>query len=80
MRDLYSWQRMAEIVSETGACTTPGDAYAFAEALRQLISDPQQRRMAGRRARSLAEERFGKEAVLERFEKHLFNLVHSSCD
>jgi colanic acid biosynthesis glycosyl transferase WcaI len=68
---------LAELASEAGACTTPGDADAFADALRQLISDPEQRLMAGKRARRLAEERFGKDAVLERFEEQLLQLVES---
>ena len=68
---------LAELASEAGACTTPGDADDFADALRQLISDPEQRLMAGKRARKLAEERFGKDAVLERFEQQLLQLVES---
>ena len=68
---------LAELASEAGACTIPGDADAFADALRQLISDPEQRLMAGKRARKLAEERFGKDAVLKRFEQQLLSLVES---
>ncbi len=68
---------LAELASEAGACTAPGDAGAFAGALRQLINDPEQRLMAGKRARRLAEERFGKDAVLERFEQQLLSLVQS---
>lgn len=33
--------------------------------------------MAGKRARKLAEERFGKNAVLERFEQQLLSLQES---
>ena len=68
---------LAELASEAGACTTPGDSNAFADALRQLISDSEQRLMAGKRARRLAEERFGKDAVLEHFEQQLLSLVES---
>jgi colanic acid biosynthesis glycosyl transferase WcaI len=68
---------LAELASEAGACTTPGDSNAFADALRQLISDSEQRLMAGKRARKLAEERFGKNAVLERFEQQLLSSVES---
>ena len=68
---------LAELASEAGACTSPGDAHAFADALRHLIADPEQRLMAGKRARKLAEERFGKDAVLERFEQQLLSLVQS---
>jgi colanic acid biosynthesis glycosyl transferase WcaI len=68
---------LAELASEAGACTAPGDSNAFADALRQMISDPERRLMAGNRARKLAEERFGKNAVLERFEQQLISLVES---
>jgi colanic acid biosynthesis glycosyl transferase WcaI len=68
---------LAQLAAEAGACTIPGDANAFADALRQLIVDPEQRLMAGKRARKLAEERFGKDAVLERFERNLLSLVAS---
>lgn len=68
---------LAELASEAGACIKPGDAKAFADALRKLISDSEQRLMAGKRARRLAEERFGKDAVLEHFEHKLLSLVES---
>ena len=44
---------LAELASEAGVCTAPGDADAFADALRRLIVDPGQRLMAGKRARKL---------------------------
>lgn len=68
---------LAELASKAGACTTPGDAKAFADALKLLIADPYQRQQAAKRARQLAEERFGKEAVLDRFEQQLLNLMTS---
>ena len=68
---------LAELAAEAGACTIPGDANAFADALRHLIAHQEQRLMAGKRARKLAEDRFGKDAVLERFEQQLSNLVES---
>ena len=70
-------RRRTRLAAEAGACTAPGDADAFADALRQLISDPKQRLIAGKCARALAEERFGKDAVLERFEEQLLQLVES---
>jgi colanic acid biosynthesis glycosyl transferase WcaI len=68
---------LAELATEAGACTAPGDPEAFADVLRHLIADPEQRLMAGKRARKLAEERFGKDAVLEHFEQNLLSLVES---
>lgn len=72
-----SGSELAELASEAGTCTAPGDADAFADALRHLIVDSEQRLMAGRRARKLAEDRFEKEAVLRRFERQLLDLVAS---
>ena len=68
---------LAELATEAGACTAPGDADTFADALRHLINNPEKRLMAGKRARRLAEEHFGKEAVLRRFERQLLDLVAS---
>ena len=70
---------LAGLADQAGACVPPGDVNAFAAALRQLISSPQRRAAAGRRARLLAEDRFGMEAVLSRLEQQLMDLVsHSS--
>ena len=70
---------LAGLADLAGACVPPGDVNAFAAALRQLISSPQRRAAAGRRARLLAEDRFGMEAVLSRLEQQLMDLVsHSS--
>ena len=66
---------LAELTAEAGACTPPGDAKSFADALRHFIAVPEQRLMAGKRARKIAEHRFGKDAVLERFENDLLKLV-----
>ena len=68
---------LGKLATEAGACTSPGDAKAFADALRHLISDPEQRLMAGKRARKISEDRFGKGVVLERFEQQLLKLVDS---
>ena len=68
---------LAELATEAGACTAPGDAEAFADALRHLISDSKEWLMAGKRARRLAVDRFGKEVVLRRFERQLLDLVAS---
>jgi colanic acid biosynthesis glycosyl transferase WcaI len=64
---------LARLASEAGRCVPPDDASAFAEALRDLINAPEQRAAAGRRARAIAEQRFGVDAVLKRFEHQLSN-------
>ena len=66
---------LAGLTDQAGACVPPGDATAFAAALRQLISSPQRREAAGRQARKLVEQRFGLEAVLGRFEQQLKAVV-----
>ena len=43
---------LAGLAHQAGACVPPGDATAFAAALRQLISSPQRREDAGRQART----------------------------
>ncbi|MDC3008753.1 WcaI family glycosyltransferase [bacterium] len=66
---------LAGLAEQAGACVPPGDPTAFAAALRQLINSPQRRAEAGRQARVLAEERFGMNAVLGRFEQQLMAVV-----
>ena len=66
---------LAGLADQAGVCVPPGDAMAFAAALRQLISSPQRRADAGRQARTLVEQRFGMEAVLGRFEQQLLALT-----
>ena len=67
---------LALLTEQVGACVPPGDASAFASSLRQLIHSPQRREALGSKARLLAEERFGMDAVLIPFEKHLSSLIN----
>lgn len=60
------------IVNETGICTKPGDSKAFANAILELIENPEKRRIYGMKARIYAQERFGKEKVLNELEKNLY--------
>ena len=62
---------LAALADQAGACVPPGDACAFADALRTLIASPQRREAAGRQAHLLVEQRFGKDAVLGVFEQQL---------
>ena len=66
---------LAGLAQQAGACVPPGDAGAFAAAIRNLVASPDRRAEAGRRARLLVEDRFGMEAVLSRFEQQLRDLV-----
>lgn len=66
---------LAALAELAGACVPPGDARAFAAAIRNLVASPDRRADAGLRARLLVEERFGMEAVLSRFEQQLRDLV-----
>lgn len=71
---------LAALAEQAGVCVPPGDATAFAKALRALITDPERRADAGRRARLLAEEHFNQDIVLGRFEQQLHCLVADPGD
>ena len=62
---------LAFLAGHAGRCVQPGDATAFADALQELIESAELRAQCGRLARQLAEEHFGKDAVLKRFEQQL---------
>jgi colanic acid biosynthesis glycosyl transferase WcaI len=66
---------LAALADQAGTCVPPGNASAFAMALRELICSPQRREAAGRQARSLVEQHFGMDAVLGRFDQQLRALV-----
>lgn len=66
---------LASFAVQAGACVPPGDATAFAKALRALIADPQRCAAVGCRARLLAEEHFSQEIVLGRLEQQLNSLA-----
>ena len=72
---------LSALVEQAGLCVPPGDTCAFVTAIRQLIASPELRVDIGRRARLLAEDRFGMDAVLSRFELQLKDLVSqvNSC-
>ena len=70
-----SGTELAALADQAGACVPPGDAGAFAASIRNLVTSPDRRADAGRRARLLVEERFGMEAVLSRFEQQLRDLA-----
>ena len=49
----------------------PGDSEEFSQAIGKLVSNREKRMRLGANGRLLAEERFGREAVLQRLEKDL---------
>jgi colanic acid biosynthesis glycosyl transferase WcaI len=62
---------LGEIAEQAGLRVEPEDGAAFAAAARQLLSDGALRRRLGQAGRELAEERYGKEAVLGQLEREL---------
>ncbi|MEB3324332.1 MAG: WcaI family glycosyltransferase [Cyanobacteriota bacterium] len=66
---------LGHLAEQAGLRVDPGDAAAFAVAVRRLVGDGELRKLLGDRARQLAEERFGQEAVLRRLEGELEGLV-----
>lgn len=60
---------LADLIAEHGCgiAVPPGDPVAFAEALCRLADDPHGRLEMGRRARALAEARFGRETLGKEF-------------
>lgn len=69
---------LASLAGYAGRCVPPGDAAAFADALQELIESAELLAQCGRFARQLAEEHFGKDAVLKRFEQQLLKQHRSA--
>ena len=64
---------LALLAGHAGRCVPPCDAAVFADALQALIESAELRAQCGRLARQLAEEHFGQDAVLQRFEQQLLD-------
>jgi colanic acid biosynthesis glycosyl transferase WcaI len=62
---------LGKVTAQCGIAVPPDDAKAFANAVMTLASQPDLRRDLGARARSYAEERFDRNAVLAQFERDL---------
>lgn len=56
-------------VEGCGIVTAPGNDAAFADAIGQLLDDPQQRAVYAARARARAEERWEKNSIIDRLER-----------
>lgn len=59
------------IAEQAGLRVDPEDGGAFAAALRSLVGNPELRKQLGQRGRQLAEQCFGKEALLRQLELEL---------
>jgi colanic acid biosynthesis glycosyl transferase WcaI len=66
---------LGNLAEEAGLRVDPENPAAFAAAVRRLVGDGMLRQRLGARARQLAEERFGQEAVLRQLEQELEALV-----
>ena len=62
---------LGKVSAQCGIAVPPDDVKAFADAVMTLASQPDLRRDLGARARSYAEERFDRNAVLAQFERDL---------
>jgi colanic acid biosynthesis glycosyl transferase WcaI len=70
---------LGQIAEVAGLRVEPEDAAAFAAAVRRLVLDPGLRQQRGHAARALAEQRFGREAVLGALEQQLRKLAESAA-
>jgi colanic acid biosynthesis glycosyl transferase WcaI len=66
---------LGKVAAECGIAVPPDDVRAFADAVVALASDPERRRALGVSARSYAELRFDRNAVLGQFERDLQTCV-----
>jgi len=66
---------LGDLAKQAGLRVDPEDPIAYAAAVRRLVNDGALRQRLGGRARQLAVERFGEEAVLRQLERELKALV-----
>ena len=62
-------------IAGCGVATPPGEAGPFAEAIAALIDDPARRAALGTAARGRAEQRWTRDAVIDRFERAALDMV-----
>ncbi len=63
---------LALVAGKCGIVVPSGDARAMAEAVRQLVLDPDRRQSLGKMARRYAEQHLAREAILGRHEQQLY--------
>jgi hypothetical protein len=76
--------QIAEVLSQRGLVTQPGNPEEFASALLRLAESPELRRHLGQEARAYAVSHMDKDCLLRRFEEQLLqasmrNFVESPC-
>jgi colanic acid biosynthesis glycosyl transferase WcaI len=59
------------LAEQAGIRVEPGDSEEFSQAIRELVSNREKRRQLGANGRHLAEEKFGRDAVLLQLENEL---------
>lgn len=62
---------LGQLAEQAGLRVEPEDPAGFAAAIRRLVGDGALRQQRGQAARQLAEQRYGKEAVLQQLEREL---------
>jgi colanic acid biosynthesis glycosyl transferase WcaI len=65
---------LGRVVQSCGVVVAPGDAQAFADAIRELTHDPARRQILGAAGRRYAEGHLGMDGILRRFEADLQEL------
>jgi colanic acid biosynthesis glycosyl transferase WcaI len=71
----FPGSQLYDVVKAVGVVSQPGDAKAFADNIDKLAQDGLQRLELGQKGRAYVEEHFAKEAVLNRYEARLNQLV-----
>ena len=66
---------LGQLATQTGRRVEPGNALAFAEAVVELARNEEQRRMLGAKGRVLAEEKYGMNLTLQRFEQEAISAL-----
>lgn len=66
---------LGELARLAGVRVEPQDGKSFATALRRLLADRTLRKQLGQKGRQLAEQRYGRDAVLARLERELVGLA-----
>jgi len=67
--------QVSNVVTGSGIVVIPGDVSGLAEAIKRMVSRPDERHNFGKAAREYAENHFSKEKILAHFEKVLLEIT-----